>query len=179
VPAGSAKQGMLSLASLLEGERMSNEVAFRPYAPADQQCCLEIFDRNCPEFFSPNERADYVSFLAACPDNYEVCCIGSAVVGACGLIGSDTESRNLNWILLASNLQGAGIGSTMMRRVIEAARALRLKHIRIAASHKSAAFFARFGAVATQSITDGWGPGMHRMDMELRLTGDASLEGGA
>lgn len=158
---------------------MSNGVTFRPYSPADKQCCLDIFDRNCPEFFSPNERADYEGFLDAHADNYEVCCIGSAVVGACGLIGSDMESRNLNWILLASKLQGAGIGSTMMQRVIKAARALRLKHIRIAASHKSAAFFARFGAVATESISDGWGPGMHRIDMELRLTGDAILEGGA
>jgi GNAT superfamily N-acetyltransferase len=158
---------------------MTSGVTFRPYSPADKQYCLDIFDHNCPQFFSPNERAAYEGFLDAEPDNYEVCCIGSTVVGACGLIGSDAESRNLNWVLLATPLQKAGIGSAMMRRAINAARTLRLKYIRIAASHKSAAFFARFGAVAIESLDDGWGPGMHRINMELRLTGDAAIVRGA
>jgi hypothetical protein len=56
-----------------------------------------------------------------------------------------------------------------MARVLASARASRLSRIDIAASHKSAAFFARYGAVELRRTQDGWGPGMDRVDMELRL----------
>jgi hypothetical protein len=39
----------------------------------------------------------------------------------------------------------------------------------IAASHLSEPFFTKFGAVRTGFENDGWGQGMHRVDMELRL----------
>ncbi len=42
---------------------MSLQPTFRPYQTADREACLGLFDANCPEFFAPNERADYVAFL--------------------------------------------------------------------------------------------------------------------
>jgi hypothetical protein len=39
----------------------------------------------------------------------------------------------------------------------------------VAASQHSAPFFARFGARELARTDDGWGPGMHRVDMELPL----------
>jgi GNAT superfamily N-acetyltransferase len=156
------------------GNQMASKVTFRSYSPAYKQHCLGIFDCNCPEFFSPNERADYERFLDANPINYEVCCIDSMVVGAYGLIGNDSQSGHLNWILLNAKSQGAGIGSAMMERIMDAARTLGLRCVRIAASHKSAPFFAKFGAIAIESIDHGWGPGMHRINMALRLIGDST-----
>ena len=41
--------------------------------------------------------------------------------------------------------------------------------IDIAASHLSAPFFARFGANEVSFTREGWGPAMHRVDMELAL----------
>ena len=41
--------------------------------------------------------------------------------------------------------------------------------IDIAASHLSAPFFAKFGAMIIKEIKDGWGLNMHRIDMELLL----------
>jgi hypothetical protein len=55
-----------------------------------------------------------------------------------------------------------------MARVLEKARTSGMRVLRIAASHKSAPFFAGFGAEAVAETPDGWGPGMHRIDMELR-----------
>lgn len=148
---------------------MPANVAFRPYSPADKQYCLDIFEGNCPEFFAPNERAEYEKFLDSNSANYEVCCIGPIVVGAFGLIGNDARTRNLNWILLNTKLQGSGIGSAIMERIMSLARTLDLNCVSIAASHKSAAFFSRFGAICVESVNDGWGPGMHRINMELHL----------
>lgn len=148
---------------------MTPKASFRLYSSTDREACLAIFDANCPTFFAPNERADYVSFLEAAPDRYEVCEVGGRVVAAFGLVPDDSKGVNLNWIMLDPGTQGAGIGSAIMKRMISAGRASQSCLIRIAASHKSAPFFARFGAVATVHTEDGWGPGMDRVDMELRL----------
>jgi hypothetical protein len=41
--------------------------------------------------------------------------------------------------------------------------------IDIAASHLSAPFFEKFGAIAIKETNDGWGPNIHRVDMALLL----------
>jgi hypothetical protein len=55
-----------------------------------------------------------------------------------------------------------------MRAAAEAAGGGRVK---IAASHLSAPFFAKFGAVPLRTTDDGWGPGMHRVDMIWHVDG--------
>ena len=149
--------------------RMSPNLRFRSYLPTDKEACLELFDANCPEFFSPNERTDYENFLEANPDSYELCFGDGPVVGAFGLIGDGAHDRSLNWILLNPSSQGLGIGATIMERVVLDALESGVRVVNIAASHKSAPFFAKFGANEVTVTDNGWGPGMHRVDMELRL----------
>ena len=153
----------------MRGDRVEPNVRFRPWRRIDREACLSIFDANCPAFFAPNERIDYASFLDAAPDGYDVCEMAGRVVGACGLIKQGDGGASLNWIMIVPVARGVGIGSAMMERVISLARASRLSVIDIAASHKSAAFFERCGAIATGRTNDGCGPGMDRVDMELRL----------
>ena len=154
---------------------------FAAYEERHRARCLEIFDANCPEYFAPNEREEYAAFLAEMPDGYEVCIVDGDVAGAFGLIASQDADQDadaatgsgmrLNWILLDPAVQGRGVGSAMMGRVAKAARARlgtgRAGAVQIAASHRSAPFFARFGATEVRRTQDGWGPGMHRVDMRL------------
>lgn len=148
---------------------MSSTAFYRSFHSADTAACLAIFDANCPEFFAPNERADYETFLEALPEGYEVCEGAGRIVAAFGLTRTARDTERLNWIMLHPDSKGRGLGSEIMRRVISQAKANRSPLIRIAASHKSAPFFARFGAVAVAREQDGWGPGMDRIDMELPL----------
>jgi len=148
---------------------MTPRASFRPYFSTDREACLAVFDANCPEFFAPNERVDYISFLDAVPDSYEVCEVAGRVMAAFGLVSDHRKGISLNWIMLDPQSQGVGIGSAMMKRVISLGRASQSSWLKIAASHKSAPFFAKFGAVATVHTEDGWGPGMDRVDMELQL----------
>ena len=156
---------------------------FRAYSEIDRDRCLEVFDANCPASFAPNERAEYAAFLQSVPEGYEVCLVDGRVAGAYGLIPtsrSDEPRRlRLNWIMIDPAVQGRGVGRAMMERVEERARAVRERagvgvdetplEIDIAASHVSAPFFARFGAEETVRTEDGWGPGMHRVDMVLPM----------
>lgn len=149
---------------------MAINVTFRPYCPTDKLVCLGLFDANCPAFFAPNERLDYARFLDANRLSYELCLVGGQVVGAFGLVGTGLEhKKSLKWILLNPRSQKMGIGSAIMGRISTLARTSGVSLVTIAASHKSAPFFAKFGAVEVAVIDNGWGRGMHRVDMELRL----------
>jgi len=130
---------------------------------------MGIFDANCPEFFAPNERQDYLVFLEDKPDGYEVCKIEGRVCGAFGLFADGPDVKRLNWILIDPQTQGTGVGSKIMNRVVRSGRQSLTRTVKIAASNKSAAFFARFGAIVISSTKGGWGPGMDRIDMELAL----------
>lgn len=145
------------------------DVTFRPYRDADYQACVDIFDANCPEYFAPNERDEYRCFLRDLNEGYEVCEENGRVVGAFGLLGVGERAKGLNWILLDPRVQGIGIGSRIMKRVACIGSKSGAELIRISASHKSAPFFERFGAKAISITEDGWGPGMHRVEMELSL----------
>ncbi len=144
-------------------------IFFRQYRRTDYQACRDIFAANCPEFFAPNEEAEYQEFLDAVPESYEVCEVDGQVRGAFGLLPDSGNEKRLSWILLDPEVQGVGIGQKLMERVIDLGHLSETRNVRIAASHKSAPFFARFGAMSTSSTRDGWGPGMDRVDMVLTL----------
>ena len=142
------------------------EIAFRNYRPTDHATCLALFDRNCPAFFVPNELVDYEEFLATVPDWYVVCVVAGDVSGAFGL---DPARAALRWIMIDPDVQGRGIGSVIMNRVIDSARKGGMPSISIAASQKSAPFFEKFGAVERSLQENGWGPGMDRINMTLAI----------
>jgi GNAT superfamily N-acetyltransferase len=150
---------------------MMIDYEFEPYSAADRASCLALFDDNCPEFFAENERRDYATFLDSSPAGYRVCRVDGQVVAAFGVIDTGVPGRRrLNWILVARRAQRGGIGVAMMREAERVARDAGVHIVDIAASHRSSPFFARFGAHETGRIENGWGPGMHRVDMELPVT---------
>ncbi|MGF1711802.1 GNAT family N-acetyltransferase [Vibrio kagoshimensis] len=148
---------------------MANHIEFKPFEPSDRDACLQIFDENCPLYFATNEREDYSGFLNSFPEGYEVCMVNSHIVGAYGLAVDDQKNCHLNWILISPDTQGSGIGNEFMTRAIARAKCLGSEEIQIAASHLSAPFFAKYGALEVNYISDGWGLGMHRVDMRLKL----------
>ncbi|MHA2689462.1 GNAT family N-acetyltransferase [Vibrio harveyi] len=120
-------------------------------------------------YFTINEREDYAEFLDSDPQGYEVCFLNGELVGAYGLSGKTQAFHSLNWILISPKAQGMKIGHEFMSRAIHRAEQLNIPQIKIATSHLSAPFFAKYGAVELNYIPDGWGVDMHRIDMELNL----------
>jgi GNAT superfamily N-acetyltransferase len=139
----------------------------RPYLLADRAACLALFDANCPAFFAPNERPDYVRFLEDDPAGYEVWLDADQVIGAHGVNPQPPDALVLRWILVSPHAQGRGLGSAILARARATLVASGTARLLISASHRSAPFFVRFGARELSRIQDGWGPGMHRVEMEL------------
>ena len=50
---------------MTRGGVASVRLTFRPYAPADAEACLALFDANVPRYFDASERAEFAAFLAA------------------------------------------------------------------------------------------------------------------
>ena len=153
-------------------------VTFRAYGAQDRDALLGIFDANCPAFFAANEREDFDAFLraiepdasAAFDDGYGYVVVedDGVIVGAHGVRPDEaSHGCRLTWILFSPAAQGRGHGRRVMDRVLGVARRYDATNVGIAASNKSAPFFARFGAVAERVTPDGWGPGLDRVDMRL------------
>jgi len=149
---------------------MSLTVQFLIYDHSYFDSCLRLFDENCPSYFAENEREDYISFLKGSPSNYFVGAIDLDIVSAFGLITEPDSFRGrLSWILVSPESKGNGIGVEMMNLLKKSAIEKKLTAVDIAASHLSAAFFKKFGAKELNKTTNGWGLGMHRIDMELEF----------
>jgi len=146
------------------------EIKFQDYQQQHLASCLDLFDLNCPTFFAENERADYVEFLSQNPVGYFVAEVDSCIVAAFGLIGEANSKRaRISWIMITPEFQHQGIGSEMMAFVLDLVIKQNVQILDIAASHLSAPFFKKHGAVELSNSLHGWGPGMHRVDMEIRL----------
>jgi len=144
---------------------------FHRYDESHFNDCLRLFDENCPRYFAENEREGYVDFLNRNPFGYFVGVIEGRVASAFGLITEAGSLRGrLSWILVGSGFKGKGLGVNMISVAKDIARENELLVIDIAASHLSAPFFAKFAAKQLDEILDGWGPGMHKINMQLKLT---------
>lgn len=139
----------------------------RLFEAQDREGCLAVFDENCPEFFAPNERAGYAAFLDQDPEGYWVCVLEQRIAAAFGLRNIDEHTAVLNWILLARTSQGRGLGGNIMKQALQTTRSSGRSLLCISASHRSAPFFAKFGAIELSRHEDGWGPGMHRVEMRI------------
>ncbi|MCC3859904.1 GNAT family N-acetyltransferase [Pseudemcibacter aquimaris] len=139
------------------------------YQSKDRDAVLSIFDKNCPDFFAPNERDDYLEFLDEYADGYRVCVHDDKIVGAFGLYEKDNKDSRLQWILLDPDAQGIGLGTMIMDDVLKQAGEFGVKTIQIATSHVAFKFFEKHGATIVSEVENGWGPGMHQVHMEIRV----------
>jgi predicted GNAT family N-acyltransferase len=139
---------------------------FRPYAPADEAACLEIFDSNTPPFFDPSERPDFVNFLERLPCPFFVLEQDGQVV-ACGGYGTQENGDIvLAWGMVRRDLHKNGLGSLLLvkriKRILEEDPQTRIV---IDTSQHSCAFFERHGFKVTGQQDNYYGPNLHRIDM--------------
>ncbi len=148
----------------------SEELIFENYDASYFADCLDLFDLNCPSYFAPNERNDYVSFLRSHPGCYKLGLSQGKLVAAFGVDIEDQFGRaRITWIMVCPNSKGRGVGAKMMHYAKKILEGKNVDVIDIAASHLSEPFFSKFGAIRVGFQSDGWGKGIHRVDMELHL----------
>ena len=150
-------------------------MGFKPYSQDNMAACLELFDLNCPRFFAREERSDYSYFLQQLPDSrstHNVYLLGwreQRLIACFGVARVSSETCALTWIMVHPEYQRQRCGEEMMAQLFTLAAAADYRKVVVSTSQHADQFFARFGAITLRSQNDGWGPGMHRVDMEIIL----------
>lgn len=150
------------------------DAVLRPYVPEDCAACLALFDGNAPPFFDPGERAEFCAFLQALPhpDRPYLVLVRDGQVVACGGLVFDAAGRHasLSWGMAARGLQGAGLGRRLTEARLALARATAgIDAVILETSQHTQGFYARLGFEVCGVTQDGFGPGLDRWDMVLRL----------
>jgi len=146
----------------------------RPFQSADRPACLSIFDSNVPFFFSPDERVefnDHLETLDTITRLYVVLVRGDAVVACGGLTMDFTRQRaSLSWGMVDRATHRQGIGRMLTQARLTLARSISgLVEIELSTSQHTHGFYEGFGFVRSTVTPDGFGPGLDRWDMTLKL----------
>lgn len=144
-------------------------IVFRKYKARDKDACLSLFNENCPEFFAPNEKADYDEFLDQNYPGYYMVYADDILAGVFGIMDLGEDKFCISWIMLSRAAQGKGAGTAMMKKALADAKKQKAKIITISTSHLAYKFFEKFGAEIIEEIEHGWGPNMHKINMIIKL----------
>lgn len=146
-------------------------LAFRPYAPRDQDFCINIFVSNTPHYFGVHELADFRKFLDTLPCPYYVVTRNDEVL-ACGGYGVDSKKNTivLAWGMARADLHKQGLGTFLLtERLKQIYQDFGETVVEIDTSQHSKGFFERFGFEAGNITENYYAPGLHRVDMQLAL----------
>ena len=150
------------------GERVNNnQLEFQDYSMESYNHCIELFDLNCPEFFAPIEKSDYIEFLNQKEDSYFTIHHNSILIGAYGIHITSARSASQSWTLIHPDYQGSGIGRLIMQRIFSYMEKNDIDDLSLSTSQHTEAFFMKFGARRIDFIENGWGEGLHRIEMEI------------
>lgn len=146
---------------------------FRPYTPEDRPACVALFKANTPHWFAPYELEQYESFLDDEPQTYFIMLdVDGSIIGAGG-IEVETARRVgwLTWGMVDSTRHGQGLGKSLLEyRLTQLKANLNVDRICIDSSQLTSPFYEKYGFVTQRIIPDGYAAGLHRHEMELRLT---------
>jgi len=153
--------------------REKPKLSHRAYRPLDKGAVLRIFEANVPRFILPHERKDFATFLDGLPHTgyYIVLEDEKETLVACGGFSIQGEGEaTLCWGMVDPEYQGLGIGGTLRHLRLQLMTEIpNLKRVLLSTSQNDAPFFESYGFKIKQVVPNGYGPDMHRIDMELTL----------
>ena len=143
------------------------QLQFKNYSMESYDNCIGLFDLNCPEFFAPIEKNDYIEFLNQTKEGYVTIHHDSILIGAYGVHKTSSESASQSWTLIHPKYQNQGIGRLIMERVFSYLESNQLDNLFLSTSQQTEAFFLKFGAIRIDYIENGWDEGLHRIEMKI------------
>lgn len=143
-------------------------VSIRPYLPDDRQACLAIFLSNVPAYFAPAEQPDFEAYLDEPPSNHVVVIRDNRLLACGGWYVHEGVGR-LSWGMVMQTHHRASLGSFLLSwRLKQIFLLPDIDEVHLETSQHSAGFFNRYGFEAVRTTLNGYGPGLHRVDMVLQ-----------
>jgi GNAT superfamily N-acetyltransferase len=125
---------------------------------------------NTPDFLAPRDRDDFLAFADDLPGPYWVI-DGSRAIVACGGWAMEADGvAALTWGMVERRFHRRGIGRDLLRFRLEAIRVDgRAKVARVRTVQLVQGFFEQQGFVVIDVASNGFGAGLDRVTIELRL----------
>jgi hypothetical protein len=143
----------------------------REYAVEDRTACLALFDSNSPEFFAPDERAEYVAFLDRLPCRYLVMTASQQQVIAAGgyYLTEEPGLGALAWGVVARSWHHRGVGRELLGVRLSHLRAGGALAARVRTSQRTRKFFERSGFHLVRVVESGFAPAIDLVELRLHL----------
>jgi GNAT superfamily N-acetyltransferase len=143
----------------------------RSFAPHDIAACLAIFDSNSPDFFHPQERAEFEAFLNAIDGTYVVGVHNDAIV-ACGGYWKLPQAPIgiLTWGMVGQRYHRQGFGRQLLTYRMQALREIpELVAVSLQTGPKTVPFFQKAGFEVKNVVENGIAPGIDQYSLVLPL----------
>lgn len=158
----------------MESSSRDLNLTFRAYRPTDEAACLDIFTSNIPEYFSEEEREDFIDFLHRLPGRYGVVVDAEERVVACGGVAasrSDPRGADLTWGMVHHRLHKHGVGRALTQGRLDWVNEMPdVAVVYLNTAHLTEGFYEKFGFRTVKRILNGYREGLHRCDMEWHKT---------
>lgn len=149
--------------------------AVRPFAAADKEACLTLFDGNVPRYFDSTERADFAGFLDKPDGAYFIIEQDGEVCGCGGFVKEARGQARFTWGMVDDARHGLGLGRMLAEYRLQAIEASgTFAEAELFTTPKVAPFFAKFGFEIMDVETDGFAPGMDKVQMIRSLVSPGS-----
>lgn len=159
---------------------MNEHAAIRSYLKSDRQECLEIFDKNCPEFFSPDERkglelwldvqdSGTITYENSLADFFYVILLNFEVIG-CGGFYIEKENRvaRITWGMIHPEFHKQGYGKKLLEFGVKQVEYLFPDYkIELGTSQHTFPFFEKLEFETKRITENAYKHGLHRYDMVL------------
>ncbi len=147
----------------------------RPFAAADKEACLSLFDSNVPRYFHSSERADFAGFLDKPDGAYFVIEQDGDICGCGGFVKEARGQARFTWGMVDNARHGSGLGRMLAEYRLQAIEASGdFEEAELFTTPQVAPFFAKFGFKTVGVETDGFAPGMDKVQMVCPLVSAAS-----
>jgi GNAT superfamily N-acetyltransferase len=148
-----------------------DQLHLRRYCKDDRAACLTLFESNIPDSFLPHEIPGLLDFLDCFTGPYLVAEEAGGRILGCGGMAEYPDYVTLCWGMVARARQRQGIGRVLLRtRLALAACIPGVRRVSLNTSQRTAPFFEKEGFQTRRVTPHFYGSGLHRHDMELRLS---------
>ena len=143
----------------------------RLYDNTDQDRLLELLQLNTPDYFAPEERADFIRYLGLHPGEHYVWEENGTILGCAGANWyPDSDDGRVSWFIVHPDTKGRGIGMGLLQHCLSQLRANpATQTIIVRTSQMAEGFFARGGFTTVRKEKDYWAPGFDLVYMKMEV----------
>jgi N-acetylglutamate synthase-like GNAT family acetyltransferase len=144
------------------------QIKIRDYTPADNSDVLHLLKLNTPEYFAPEEEADFINYLENEIDFYYVVELENEIVGCGGINFRDENTGVISWGIIHPEHQKKKLGSKLLNyRVQELQKIEKITRITVRTTQLVFPFFEKNGFKTIQIIDNYWAEGFHLYEMDF------------